>query len=81
MLTTARDFARLRESAMNMPDLLLFGLESDLASSLTPDWTWEKYPRGSGEVTVANFPSLPAEETPSSTETTAPEPDKPPNET
>lgn len=82
MLTTAQDFARLHESAINMPDLLLFGLESDLASSLTPDWTWEKYPRGFGEVTHASYIDLPAEETSaSSNEAGATAPEKPTSET
>eukprot|EP00928_Gymnodinium_smaydae_P054194 TRINITY_DN38012_c0_g1_i1.p1 TRINITY_DN38012_c0_g1~~TRINITY_DN38012_c0_g1_i1.p1 ORF type:complete len:434 (-),score=97.88 TRINITY_DN38012_c0_g1_i1:67-1236(-) len=46
------DFRRLRESALNMPDLLLLGLETELAMALTPDWTWEKYPRGFGEAAL-----------------------------
>lgn len=50
---TAEDFAELRETALNMPDLLLMGLETEVAMALTPDWTWEKYPRGFGE---AAFP-------------------------
>lgn len=50
--TTAEDFDQLRESALNITDLLLLGLETDLAMTLTPDWTWEKYPRGFGEAAV-----------------------------
>jgi len=49
---TAEDFKQLRESALNMPDLLLLGLETDLAMALTPDWTWERYPRGYGEAVL-----------------------------
>jgi len=52
--STSEDFARLRETAFNMPDLLLLGLETELAMTLTPDWTWEKYPRGCGEVTYSS---------------------------
>eukprot|EP00913_Durusdinium_trenchii_P016806 g15796.t1 len=47
-----RDFLRLREEHVNLPDLLLLALEPDVAMSLTPDWTWEKYPRGYGEVAL-----------------------------
>mmetsp|Transcript_67471 Transcript_67471/g.152616 ORF Transcript_67471/g.152616 Transcript_67471/m.152616 type:complete len:334 (-) Transcript_67471:76-1077(-) len=50
--STAQDFKELRETAINMPDLLLMGLETDAAMALTPDWTWEKYPRGFGEVVL-----------------------------
>lgn len=48
--TTAEEFLLLREEHVNLPDLLLLALEPDIAMSLTPDWTWEKYPRGYGEV-------------------------------
>lgn len=47
---SAEDFLLLREEHVNLPDLLLLALEPDIAMSLTPDWTWEKYPRGYGEV-------------------------------
>jgi len=57
---TAEDFAQLRETALNMPDLLLLGLETDLATTLTPDWTWEKYPRGYGDAALP--PEAPEEE-------------------
>lgn len=46
---TAEEFASLRESSLNIMDLLLLGLETEIAMSLTPDHTWEKYPRGVGE--------------------------------
>jgi len=49
---TEEEFAELRETALNMPDLLLLGLETELAMALTPDWTWEKYPMGFGEVAL-----------------------------
>lgn len=49
---TAQDFSELRETALNMPDLLLLGLETELATALTPDWTWEKYPRGYGDAAL-----------------------------
>mmetsp|Transcript_33182 Transcript_33182/g.91434 ORF Transcript_33182/g.91434 Transcript_33182/m.91434 type:complete len:359 (+) Transcript_33182:173-1249(+) len=49
---TTEDFSRLRESALNLPDVLLLGLETELAMVLTPDWTWEKYPRGFGDATL-----------------------------
>eukprot|EP00971_Amphidinium_carterae_P030549 600806-Amphidinium_carterae.1 len=29
---------------------MILGFEPDLSASLTPDWTWERYPRGVGEV-------------------------------
>lgn len=48
---TAEEFASLRESSLNMMDLLLLGLETEIAMTLTPDHTWEKYPRGIGEPT------------------------------
>mmetsp|Transcript_3217 Transcript_3217/g.7717 ORF Transcript_3217/g.7717 Transcript_3217/m.7717 type:complete len:379 (-) Transcript_3217:255-1391(-) len=51
--STPEDFRQLREHALNMPDILLLGLEAEMAMVLTPDWTWEKYPRGFGE---AAFP-------------------------
>lgn len=54
--STAEDFRQLRETALNMPDLLLLGLETELAMALTPDWTWEKYPRGFGEAPTAAEP-------------------------
>merc|ERR1712110_373643 len=47
--STVDDFQRLREASLNMPDLLMLGLETELAMALTPDSTWEKYPRGFGE--------------------------------
>jgi len=50
---TAEDFMQLREQTVNLPDLVLLALEPDVAMSLTPDWTWEKYPRGYGEVAMA----------------------------
>ncbi|CAK9029973.1 Hypothetical protein (Fragment) [Durusdinium trenchii] len=50
--TSEEDFLRLREEHVNLPDLLLLALEPDVAMSLTPDWTWEKYPRGYGEVAL-----------------------------
>jgi len=48
---TQEDFTQLRETSVNLPDILLLALEPDLAMSLTPDRTWEKYPQGLGEVT------------------------------
>jgi len=57
---SAQDFLQLREETVNLPDLLLLALEPETAMSLTPDWTWEKYPRGYGEVAVPHQP--PAEE-------------------
>lgn len=48
--STLEDFRSLRESSLNMPDLLLLILEPDLAGAMTPDWTWEKYPRGVGDI-------------------------------
>lgn len=53
---TAEDFRRLRETALNITDIYLLGLEPDLAMALTPDWTWEKYPRGLGEVAFLEPP-------------------------
>lgn len=53
---TAEDFQRLRETALIITDLYLLGLEPDLAMALTPDWTWEKYPRGLGEVAFLEPP-------------------------
>lgn len=50
---SADDFTQLRETALNLTDILLLGLEPDFAMALTPDWTWEKYPRGLGEVPEA----------------------------
>ncbi|CAE8646912.1 unnamed protein product [Polarella glacialis] len=50
---TTEDFLQLRATAANMPDLLLLALEPDVAAALSPDWTWEKYPMGSGEVAFA----------------------------
>jgi len=52
--STNEDFQELRSSTLNMPDLLLLGLETDLAMVLTPDGTWEKYPLGFGEVAFAD---------------------------
>lgn len=49
---TGSEFNALRATALNMPDLLLLGLEAEVAAALTPDWTWEKYPRGLGEVVL-----------------------------
>jgi len=37
-----------------MTDLFLMGLETEVAMALTPDWTWEKYPQGFGEVALAS---------------------------
>lgn len=51
--STTEDFIHLREQTVNLPDLALLALEPDVAMSLTPDWTWEKYPRGYGEVARA----------------------------
>jgi len=51
---TAEDFALLRETSLNMTDLFLMGLETEVAMALTPDWTWEKYPQGFGEVALAS---------------------------
>lgn len=50
--TTEEDFMQLRETALNMPDLMLLGLETELCMTLTPDWTWEKYPRGYGDAAL-----------------------------
>lgn len=52
--STNEDFQELRSSTLNMPDLLLLGLETNLAMVLTPDGTWEKYPLGLGEVAFAD---------------------------
>jgi len=49
---TAEDFVFLRETSLNMTDLFLMGLETEVAMALTPDWTWEKYPQGFGEVAL-----------------------------
>mmetsp|Transcript_26542 Transcript_26542/g.63313 ORF Transcript_26542/g.63313 Transcript_26542/m.63313 type:complete len:312 (-) Transcript_26542:66-1001(-) len=49
---STEDFLRFREQTVNLQDLLLLVLEPEMAMSLTPDWTWEKYPRGCGEVAV-----------------------------
>lgn len=49
---TPEDFALLRETSLNMTDLFLMGLETEMAMALTPDWTWEKYPQGFGEVAL-----------------------------
>lgn len=51
---TEEDFAQLQQAALNMPDLFLLGLEAEVAMAMTPDWTWEKYPRGFGEAAVFN---------------------------
>lgn len=50
--SSTEDFNQLREAAFNMPDILLLGLETELAMALTPDWTWEKYPRGFGDAAL-----------------------------
>lgn len=63
---TDADFVQLRETALNMPDLLLLALETELAAALTPDWTWEKYPRGYGEVALIEDSLLEDEEEESS---------------
>jgi len=47
------DFRRLLDEALVMSDLLLLGLDLELAEALTPDWTWEVYARGFGEVAFA----------------------------
>lgn len=59
---TTEDFMHLRESALNMPDLLLLGMETDLAMTLTPDWTWEKYPRGYGDAVLMGQQEVAEEE-------------------
>mmetsp|Transcript_52360 Transcript_52360/g.125032 ORF Transcript_52360/g.125032 Transcript_52360/m.125032 type:complete len:375 (-) Transcript_52360:174-1298(-) len=56
---TETDFQVMREVAVNLTDLLLLGLEPDLSSSLNPDWTWERYPRGVGEVACRDDPEQP----------------------
>merc|ERR1712232_353791 len=46
---TDDQFALLQDQTLNMPDLFLMGLETELAMTLTPDTTWEGYPQGCGD--------------------------------
>lgn len=59
-LTTPEQFRELRDTSINITDLLLLGLEFEAAMALTPDWTWEKYPRGLGEVAYFAADDAPA---------------------
>jgi hypothetical protein len=59
---TEEDFLALRDARLNMPDLLLLGLEMELSMVLTPDVTWEKYPHGLGNPVSPRFPSQTGEE-------------------